>query len=58
MDLKYNGFFIAHLSLKCSNLAIWINVRRPPFVISRVSELCSQIFALIWQIYIKSLDAS
>ena len=27
-DLKNNGFFIAHLSLKCSNIAILINARR------------------------------
>ena len=57
-DLKDNGFFIAHLSLKCFNLAILINARRPSSVISRVSVLCRRIFALIWQIYIKSLDAS
>ena len=51
---KNYGFFLAHLS----NRAIWINARRPLSVISRVSVLSRKIFALIWQIYIKSLNAS
>ena len=55
---KNYGFFLAHLSMKCSNRAIWINARRPSSVISGVSVLSRRIFALIWQIYIKSLDAS
>ena len=47
---KNNGFVMLQLSY-------FDNARRPLSVISRLSVLCRRIVALIWQIYIKSLDA-